>query len=204
MRGFSLFNTTQMWQLLCDWGYGNHHSSLFVHVLFTFRYSEWPVGQVCDPAKPGSHMDSDRHQQDDAQTCRTRYRRPLGLCLFISNGCHTQCCVQCKTSAVTPPCLFFSSSKDSPGDGPRLWRRGRPVDQEPRDAESVAARLRLWPAGLWQELQAPLPLRCCQGRGAVCQLYWAVEAVCGPGEHDSAGTQSGGVPGCLLCHPVPF
>lgn len=95
------------------------------------------------------------------------------------------------------------SFKDPAGDGPRLRGWCRPVDQESGHTEPVAAGLRLWPAGIWEELQATVSLRCHQGRGAVCGLHWAVEAVLGPGEDGSAGTQPGRLPGHLLCHPVP-
>lgn len=96
------------------------------------------------------------------------------------------------------------SFKDPAGDGARLRGWCRPVDQESRRTEPVAAGLCLWPAGIWEELQATVSLRCHQGRGAVCGLHRAVEAVCGPGEDGSAGTQPGRLPGHLLRHPVPL
>lgn len=75
---------------------------------------------------------------------------------------------------------------------------------KPGRPEPVEARPCLRPPGFWEELPTSLPVGRREGRGAVCGLHRTMAAVCGAGEHDSAGTQSWRVPGDLLCHPVSF
>ena len=77
------------------------------------------------------------------------------------------------------------------------------MGSESRRPVPAASRVRPGPAGLRTEQQAPLLLRCSRGRAAVCGVHRAVEGKCGPGSHDTSGSQPGRIPGCVVLHEIP-